>query len=526
MKQMCTAVFSFMKSKFNLKDAIAPTLVVTGIFFLNYFFFGLENTVIGPCIALSYLYFSRISNRMASIAKTFLIYVAVAVFAWLAGMNLALCITVNIGVFFWIAFVLIDEYHPDNYYTPGIAFLMFQLSPVTGNGIITRCTALTLSFGIAFLVMWIMSVFFRKKLVQEYVADGLNIGEKLLQAYENRDTEQVCRLQQELRQISETISDEIYQYNYAAFKNVHRVNWYCRFIALFQVFINLTNDKNIEEKAPIMRNMLRNFRELLNRNTDFGERRLLTFKRCKPDLHSFRLRFALRMIITMTPCIIFAYLCPYGNGYWLSVSVYFMLVPLYEQSGSRIRGRLFGTLAGTLICLILYTIFPEQNQHIAVMTVANLLINSSTSYTATVAYLTCAVLALNITTQNLLFTLGERLVYTTCGALLTVLASRYVFPIRTRPETEHLKQKLADIQTELSVVQSASQPHSEETHRQNDQLLICSYLLGRRLREYQHTLTEDSAGLLDLLEEHMKNVSCYFTYHFTGIKARIADDFR
>lgn len=521
---MCASVFTFISSKFNLKNAIAPTLVVTGIFFLNYFFFGLENTVIGPCIALSYLYFSKISNRMASITKTFLIYMAVAVSAWLAGMNLTLCITINIGVFFWIAFVLIDEYHPDNYYTPGIAFLMFQLSPITGNGIVTRCTALALSFFLAFLIMWMTSFFFRKKLVQEYVEDGLNIGRKLLNVYEAGETEQVSRLQQELRQISETISDEIYQYNYAAFKNKHRVNWYCRFVALFQVFINLTSDENVEEKAPIMRNMLQNFSQLLSKNMEFAERKLLTLKQNKTDLHSFRLRFALRMVIIMIPCIIFAYLCPYGNGYWLGVSVYFMLVPLYEQSGFRIRGRVFGTLSGTLICLILYTVFPEQGQHVIIMTIANLFINSSTSYTATVAYLTCAVLALNITTQNLLFTLGERLVYTVCGAFLTMIASRYIFPIRVQPEAEHLKQKLAEIQTELAAVQSSSQPHTEETHRQNDQLLIRSYLLGRRLREYQQAMAEDSTDLLPLMEEHMKNVSCYFTYHFTGIKATLRTD--
>ncbi len=521
---MCTSVFAFIKSKFNLKNAIAPTLVVTGIFFLNFVFFGLENTVIGPCIALSYLYFSKISNRMASITKTFLIYIAVAFFAWLAGMNLILCIVINIGVFFWIAFVLIDEYHPDNYYTPGIAFLMFQLSPVTENGILTRCIALTLSFFLAFLVMWIMSFFFKKKLVRDYAADGLNISEQLLHAYESKNSERVADLQQQLRQISETISDEIYQYNYAAFGNEHRVNWYCRFVALFQVFINLTSDENIEEKAPIMRNMIRNFRELLNRNMEFGERKTLTFKRYKPGLRSFRLRFALRMVITMTPCMIFAYLCPYGNGYWLSVSVYFMLVPLYEQSGSRIRGRLFGTLAGVVVCLILYTLFPEQNQHVIIMTIANLFINSSTSYTATVAYLTCAVLALNITPENLLFTLGERLIYTVCGAFLTVIASRYIFPIRIKPEAEHLKKKLAEIQAELALVQSASLPHADETHRQNDQLLIRSYLLGRRLREYQQTLAEDNTDLLELLEEHMKNVSCYFTYHFTGVKASIISE--
>lgn len=518
---MHTSVFSYVKSKFSSKTAIAPTLVVTGIFFLNYFFFGAENTVIGPCIALSYLYFSKISNRMASIAKTFLIYIAVAFFAWLAGINLALCILVNIGVFFWIAFVLIDEYHPDNYYTPGIAFLMFQVSPVTGSGILVRCAALVLSFFLAFLVMWIMSFFFRKKLVREYVSDGLDLGESLLAAYRAGNTEQVCHLQQQLRRLSETISDEIYQYNYAAFGNEHRVNWYCRFVALFQVFINLTSDPRIEEKAPIMQHMLHNFRELLQRHEDFGERKALTFRPSQPNLQSFRLRFALRMVIIMTPCMLFAYLCPYGNGYWLSVSVYFMLVPLYEQSGSRIRGRLLGTLAGSVICLVLYTVFPEQNQHIVIMTIANLFINSSTSYTATVAYLTCAVLALNITPENLLFTLGERLVYTVCGSLLTVIASRCIFPIRTRPEAEHLKQKLAEIQEELTVIQAAEQPHADETHRQNDQLLIRSYLLGRRLREYHETLAEGDSELMELLEEHMQNVSCYFSYHFTGVKGAI-----
>ncbi len=176
-----------------------------------------------------------------------------------------------------------------------------------------------------------------------------------------------------------------------------------------------------------------------------------------------------------------------------------------------------------LACFVLYTIFPDQNQHIAIMTIANLFINSSTSYTATVAYLTCAVLALNITTENLLFTLTERLIYTVCGALLTVIASRYVFPIRIRPEEEHLKQKLDEIQDELAAVQSAQHPHSDDTHRQNDQLLIRSYLLGRRLREYQRVMAEDNTDLMKLLEEHMQRVSCYFTYHFVGIKASICE---
>ena len=53
-----------------------------------------------------------------------------------------------------------------------------------------------------------------------------------------------------------------------------------------------------------------------------------------------------------------------------------------------------------------------------------------------------------------------------------------------------------------------------KTHRQNDQLLIRSYLLGRRLREYHETLAEGDSELMELLEEHMQNVSCYFFLPF------------
>ena len=58
--------------QFDIKNAIAPTIVVSCIFFINYFFFGMENTIIGPCVALSYLYFSRMTNHYSSILKTFI----------------------------------------------------------------------------------------------------------------------------------------------------------------------------------------------------------------------------------------------------------------------------------------------------------------------------------------------------------------------------------------------------------------------------------------------------------------------
>ena len=521
-------ILKFLKENHkDIKNAVIPTIVVTCIFFINYFFFGVENTIIGPCVTLSYLYFRGMSNHFASMIKTFFIYLAIAVLAWAAALNLPLCVVINAGVLFWIVYGLNDEYHPTNYYTPGMAFILFQLSGVNGfSGVMTRLEALTASFAITFVFLIVIPAKKNKYTVRSHVREGLGISEKLLAAYRLGQQESAACLQEALRRKNEQICDEIYLHNYASFSHTRKVNWYCRFVALFQVFTTLTEEPDRQEKAGIMENLLKNFSALFQMEEQVGGKKKLQFRSNRPDIRSFRLRFALRQVLIMTPCLVYAYLCPWGNGYWLPVSVFFMLVPLYENMPNRVGGRLRGTLAGVVLCFILYSVFPGQTAHIAIMMIFNFLIYSSTGYGVSVAYITCAVLALNITADNIVFTLIERLIYTFGGAGLTVLASKFIFPVRIKPEAAFLQEKLSDLRRQMEHFTAADYPDAEERRHQKDQLLVKSYLLSRRLRLYNESLREDErdGDLMRQLNEHMMFMSYYLVHHFIGVKGEISEE--
>ena len=97
------------------QGAIAPTIVATLIFFVTYFFFGIENTMIGPFATLSFLRYRNMCSHYECLIRNFAVYMIMAVLSFLAVINLPLCILINAMALFWIADLLIDEYNPNNY---------------------------------------------------------------------------------------------------------------------------------------------------------------------------------------------------------------------------------------------------------------------------------------------------------------------------------------------------------------------------------------------------------------------------
>lgn len=514
----------FLKSNHgNIKNAIVPTLVVTCIFFVNYFFFGMDNTIIGPCLTLSYLYFRDSSNRFSSMIKTLLVYEIMAIAAWAAGWNLGCCILINAGIFFWNVFFRADDNHPENYYTPGMMFILFQLFPVHEmSAVLVRVEALGASFAVTGIFLLLLQNKKKKYSIYNSIVSGFEISENLLSAYAQQNPERIAHYQDQLRLTSETICDEIYLHNYAIFGTRSKANWYCKFVALFQVFQILTESDYDPEKDTIMQNLCRNFKTFFMMGNTYERRKQLVFRHFKTDIRSMILRFALQQVIALTPCMVFAYLFPVGNGFWLPVSVYFMLVPFYENTGKRVGGRLIGTIIGILMCAVLYSIFPGLNAHIVLLILLNFLINSATGYEISVAYITCAILALGITPANMIGTLSERLIYTLIGAVITVIVSRYVFPLHTKKEMDYLYEQLICLQNKMMEINDLDVRGSESKRQEMDELMIQSYQLSRKLRLYNGSLKESERNqeLQMLLDQHMMQMSSFLAHHFTGLHTR------
>ena len=67
------------KQKKMLQGAVAPTIVATLIFFITYFFFGMENTMIGPFATLSFLRCRNMCNHYECLILS-LIHICAATF--------------------------------------------------------------------------------------------------------------------------------------------------------------------------------------------------------------------------------------------------------------------------------------------------------------------------------------------------------------------------------------------------------------------------------------------------------------
>ena len=170
------------KQKKMLQGAVAPTIVATLIFFITYFFFGMENTMIGPFATLSFLRCRNMCNHYECLIRNFSVYMIMAVLSFLAVLNLPLCIIVNAIALFWIACLLIDEYNPNNYFPAGMALIFFQIAPVhTVSDLGNRLLALLASFGIVFLFAWFLSLNTTvQNRLKALISDGFDVCKELL----------------------------------------------------------------------------------------------------------------------------------------------------------------------------------------------------------------------------------------------------------------------------------------------------------------------------------------------------------
>ena len=622
-----------MKLKENLRawlpkarSALAPTVLSTMIFFLMYYVFGSENTVIGVFATLSFLRYRSMHNHYECMIKNFFIYLVMAAAAYLAALNLPLCILANAAALFWIGNVLIDEYNPTNYFPSGMALIFFQISPVTTPAaFFNRILALLATFVIFFVMTMILSRKNEKKdPLADYVREGFSQCRELIGLCETqqkkeqasaagKEESRPCRktpdevqpaqngssrlAQWAERYTHETIpayrqgeetpfadmaaefvrerrnvqadaphaegaqttartaaahtdtpaaagengrsgtrsltstmrntkdflreniapedssfaareqlhhalcdtnrncSDEIYTYNRATLHSMSGTNWYCHFIAVFQVINYLTQNfrenGNLEKAASMYRDFLDEFE---NNIPDSGFHRL-SFRVKRPDLRSFRLRFALRLMITVTPCLLFARATSLPNAYWLVISVFFMMIPYTDHTMQRVRSRIVGTLGGIVLCLVLFTLFPGFIGRVVIMILANFLIYQTSGYGTRVTFITCSALAISTINTSVPLVLVYRLLYTLIGAVIAIAANRLIFPIRMKKQVLYLMELIRNTSIEMRDIMRDPSLDTGRRNKELDQRLVKSYLLFRRLEDMYHTLPEGEEGI-------------------------------
>ncbi|MCD8149463.1 MAG: FUSC family protein [Clostridiales bacterium] len=527
----------------TVKGAIAPTIMATLIFFMTYYLFGSENTMIGPFATLSFLRYRTMRNHYECMIKNFAIFLAMAVLAFLAVMNLPLCILINVLGLFWIAYILIDEYNPNNYFPAGMALIFFQIAPAhTLPALGNRIAALLATFVLVFVFTFVLTrIKGKQNPLPGYLREGFGICENqlnLCKAYTSQTipagnadiiseehTVKADRLHNALCDINKKASAEIYAYNRASIFPKGKTNWYCRFILFFQIFNFLTMDSDNRENLSLAEKLYQDFLYQFENVTPTADYHRLNFRLKKPDIRSFRLRFALRQVITLTPCLAFAWSSSLPNAYWLVISVFFMMIPFTDHTRQRIRQRVGGTIAGIVICLVLFSLFDGFYARVAIMTIANFMIYGANGYGPTVAYITCSALAISTLEANISLILGLRLLYTLAGAAIALAANKWIFPIRLGKQIDYLAEMIRSIRREL-VDYDPSVSYGDGYQRwEIDQKIIKTYLLSKRLEGMCEALPEGECRFdyKKFEKKHITIMAQILARHFTAYRNQSSD---
>ena len=533
------------KLKKGAKLAWAPTIIVTGIFFLNYFCFTPANASIGPVLALLFNKYRNRNGRYECLIMDFLVCEVLAVAAFAASLHIALNIVVNAVVFFWIACVYINDYSPANHFPIGIAYIFFQISPASDLGSLgTRALALVVSFSILMLFLIVYTAIFsdhnaQKRLLEE----GF---ENCARQLELKEEDEAARkeLQNDLQKISVRCCKDIWEFNRSVIRPRNKVNCYCRYIVFFIIFNYLMDDPgNSEDRRQAEKMYERYLNDFQNLKPHAVYKRL-RFRLEPLGIHNFRVCFALREAIVLVPCIAFASLSGLENVYWMVLCAFFLVTPYSDLSADKVRRRVIGTIVGVVLCQIAFPLLPNFMGRAVLMTVANFFSYFGGGYDMAVICITCAVTALSEINGAVSTMLLQRLIYNLIGAGIAVLANKFIFSIHTvnnlEYASEYADRLLGEIGSFAREVTHEDHPDRPELYseqfrfsfsknghkdpvassdpedladlkrdvalrKEMDQRIVSLFMLQERMEELDATLPEEDRHA-DTIEHHRRNM--------------------
>lgn len=524
----------------NWKTFVSPTIVATLILIITFVCFGMENSMIAPFVSVSYLHFINMKNHFSCMIRQWLIYCLIAIVSFVAVINLPLCILVNAGMLFFLSYIFTDEYHPDNYLPMGMALIFFQTASLhTLPQLLTRLEALTVSFGIILLFVLLTGLkYYEKDPIADEIKKGFPLAEQILDACKKQDDSLIHDLHLQINKINQVCSEEIYSYNRSTFLRKGKVNYYCRFVAFFQVFNYLTRHYQEKDNLQKAKNLLTYYQELLAEHKPQKDYWMLMLRNDKLNIRDFKFRFALREVITITPCLALAL---HSGGaqyaYWMVFSLFYMLTPTTDFGKKAVRDRVIGSLIGIIGSLVLFSIFPQLPARILITAILNLFIYSTAGDIATIAYICCATLSMQTFQLNTLDTMLHCIAATLIGAVIAMLVNRFLFVVHVDVQIERLLDRLAQIRQmllesrdiyaneEKQTVTKPKKPfhyllsrrymnETERRHHFNDQLVIRSYLISRRIQDLDESrpVEQRDPALPELEKQHMLFMAEYLLY--------------
>ena len=128
--------------KQRVLNAIPPTVLFLVLFFSILYICGLQDALIATFLTLEFMRLKTDEFVESTMIKSTVLYIIIAVFAYLAGLNVYLCAVFNFVTPFMIIYLFLDEFDPTNQIPYTLALAFFQLIPTDLRGLPIRIGAI------------------------------------------------------------------------------------------------------------------------------------------------------------------------------------------------------------------------------------------------------------------------------------------------------------------------------------------------------------------------------------------------
>ena len=549
---------SFGKRQYKKWSNAFPTIFTSlFLFFSLYYFFGISYVLLTPFLTQFFRIEHTKNWNYSTLFLKFLLLYFLCIFAFFASQSLILCILINFFIPLLFVLFFTNQFTPKAYMVYGMEWIFLQIRPVSPAQFPTQLLALTFSIFFVFLFLVLYRYLILKPMRNPFFTKGFSILSHIYHTINDEITTFIS-----LQNFLHEFQHHLYITNEPlfTFRKKSTLN------QQHQLFMFFEKIQYIHEKIPLNqwiqnKNDKQYFKELgeiftsipstsssyqveIIRLHDFINQYYLSepalnkmyqdtliflmeiLKNNKKEnilfqylqwirtisqtftwkdliqFEQFQLRFALRLSIVLSCTFSFCFAVHMEHSYWIPLTIFFTLMPYFDESKTKIIHRILGTIVGIGIITILYLFFPTMKFLFVFIIIFTCFMYSipPTSWKMTI-YTTCYGMTLASLSLGLEKAIMLRLIYVAIGITISFLASHFLFPNTIEKEFKKNIYRLYQLnQSLLQIVSKEENPTHTIALFQKQKLY--ANLLAKEIYQYQITHTTDNVGFMsDLLEK-------------------------
>lgn len=221
---------------------------------------------------------------------------------------------------------------------------------------------------------------------------------------------------------------------------------------------------------------------------------------------SVKFSYAVRVSLGVAISAFIADYFKFSEGKWIYFTAMAIIIPIYELSKKKIKDRMFATLVGGVIVVLLFTIFTNTLVRVLIIMAAGYLRSYAFTYRYGTIYTTiCAIGSVAMSGGAVVLTIN-RIVFVILGTIIGIIINRFVLPVKMKDANNELSEMYTDvIDGMLKEVYEKAKNENDNRHEM-DTLLLVSTMIEEKI----------SANNADYITEEIDN-------YFDKIRILIVD---